>query len=354
MKLKINNLFSDEALTNYDLFIEKLKQLKESGHTTREILELVFQYYEKYVTYNYDQLQIVKMKSGDVGKPAFKCYQAYMDIVDRIDAINEVSKKGEETIESLIEKADKKPYSRDEAIKMLDEAFLKVEGRPLTDRNKELLFSNYGEFIHRPYEPMQRRKNGIISMVINEVIEHDEIVIPGGQYPPKYINGMLRDGVCSTYAGGFEKRICNDLEIKHMFVTGIGTTSHSWSLIFLPEEQRWTHFDMTMVKFYQDKWIKTHEPYIEQDWIAATTEEIFKMQPTREIHSINGKKCFFDKDNYEKLDINEFDSTILPSEIGKSTIDVPVTQKVEAQTSVNLDSQIHGLEEKQVESLDGE
>ena len=125
---------------------------------------------------------------------------------------------------------------------------------------------------------------------------------------------MLVDGVCSTYAHTFEKRICEDLEIKHMSVDGIGTTGHSWSLIYLPEEKRWAHFDMTMVKFYQDGWIKEHEPYTEQDWVVATTEEIFKMQPTREIHSIDGKKCYYDENNY-----SEFDSTVLSSKNGQGT-----------------------------------
>ena len=56
------------------------------------------------------------------------------------------------------------------------------------------------------------------------------------------------------------------------------------------------------LKFYQDRWIKDHSPYTEKDWIAATTEDIFKMQSTREIHSINGKSCFLNRDNYGDLE----------------------------------------------------
>ena len=61
--LKFDEIFTDEDISNYDLFIEKLKQLKESGHTTKEILGLIYQYYQKYVTYNYDELQIVKIQN---------------------------------------------------------------------------------------------------------------------------------------------------------------------------------------------------------------------------------------------------------------------------------------------------
>ena len=164
---------------------------------------------------------------------------------------------------------------------------------------------------------------------------------------------MLVDGVCGTYAHTFEKRICEDLGIEHMSVDGVGTTGHAWSLIYLPEEQRWGHFDMTMVKFYQDGWIKEHEPYTEQDWIAATTEEIFKMQPTRQIHSINGRKCHFDKDNYGEIDLSKFDSTILPEDIGKATTGIRQSKKEEAQNRVSKDVR---TQEKQREgvSIDGE
>ena len=113
---------------------------------------------------------------------------------------------------------------------------------------------------------------------------------------------------------------------------------------------------MTMVKFYQDEWIKEHEPYTEQDWIAATTEEIFKMQSTRRIDSINGEKHCFDKDNYGELDISEFDSTVLPEKIGETTIDVPFEQKEKAQAVLNRDVKEQELKENKRGgvSIDGE
>ena len=138
-----------------------------------------------------------------------------------------------------------------------------------------------------------------------------------------------------------------------MPVKGKGTTGHAWSLIYLLEEQRWAHFDMTMVKFYQDGWIKEHEPYTEQEWIAATTEEIFKMQPTRQIHSINGKDCYFNIDNYGELDLREFDSTILPEDICKATMGVRQCKKDEAQDRVGKDVRAQENQREGV-SIDGE
>ena len=156
---------------------------------------------------------------------------------------------------------------------------------------------------------------------------------------------MLQEGVCGDYSKGFEKKICEDLGIRHLTVTGVGTTGHGWSLIYLPEEQRWAHFDMTMVKFYQDGWIKEHEPYKEQDWVTATTEDIFKMQPTRRIESIGGKSCSYDKDNYSELDISKFDCTILPSEIGETVTGIGQKKKGESKARVIQDIKGEKLDE---------
>ena len=354
--LKFDEVFNDEDVSNYDLFVNKLKQQKENGHTTKEILGLIYQYYQKYVTYNYDQLQIVKIGRMEPDEPGFKCHTAFDSINDRIQKINNVSQKGKISLQQIIDSGElEKPYTLIEAMKLLDDAFMEVEGRPLTDRNKSLLFKSYGGIKHIPYKPAKPRSE-TQKIKIREILEHDEIIqAVASNYPPVYNKAMLIDGVCDEYAR-FEAKICRDLDIKHLRVEGVGTTGHAWSLIYLPEEQRWAHFDMTMVKFYQDEWIKEHEPYTEQDWIAATTEEIFKMQSTRRIDSINGKERCFDKDNYGELDISEFDSTILPEKIGETTIDVPFEQKEKAQAVLNRDVKEQELKENKREgvSRDGE
>ncbi len=302
--MEFDKIFNSEDVKDYNLFIEKLRQLKEKGCSTKDILYLIYQYYKKYVTYNYDQLQLVKLNRYEKDEPGSICEEAFEEIQKRIDMINEISRMTQKSPKEIVNSNEvDKPYSKEEAIELLDEAFLKVEGRKLTERNKERIFENYGKIIHIPYKPAGTR-----ILKTHEVLEHDEIrrLTRCPYYEPVYSNGMLIDGVCAEYKK-FEKKICKDLGIKHLEVSGIGTTGHGWSLIYLPEEQKWVHFDMTMVKFYQDGWIKNHEPYTMEDWIAASTSDIFKMQTTRKITEINGVKCYFDKDNYAELDISKFD-----------------------------------------------
>lgn len=285
--LNFDDIFTDEDISNYKLFIEKLKQLKQKGKTTRDILGIIFQYYKKYVTYNYDQMQIIKINNVHIHPEIEKVFR------------NNISHpKTTENIEQL----------KQSFINELNNVFMQIEGRPLTQRTINFLFGEYGMVVHhkaKRYEMFGEERT---------IDAYDEIkgVNIGKYFQAKYENGMLKEGICGDFAKEFEKRICIDLNIKHLTVEGRGTTGHAWSLIYLPEEDRWVHFDMTMVKFYQDEWIREHRPYTEEDWIAATTENIFKMQKSRQIHSINGKKCYFDKDNYRELDINAFDCTILP------------------------------------------
>ena len=245
-------------------------------------------------------MKLTRFGKDEIGS---KCAETFDRINKKILDINNISKHSQLSPNEIIEfDIVEKPYSKEKAIELLDEAFIKVEGRELTDRNKERLFQNYGNIIHIPYKPA--KKTGFYKT--DEVLEHDEIQwleIP--HYTPVYNNGMLVDGVCSEYRVFLEK-ICKDLGIKHLKVADIGTTGHTWTLIYLPEEQRWVHFDMTMVKFYQDGWIKEHEPDNMEDWVTASTGDIFKMQPTRKITEIGGKKCMFNKDNYQDLDMKKY------------------------------------------------
>lgn len=203
------------------------------------------------------------MNRCEKDESGYQCYKVGEAIRDRIAKFNNVARKGELSLREIIkmeefQSEEAKPLSKEEAIKLLDTAFINAEGRPLTGRNKERIFANYGSIKHIPYQ--KERKSGIFT--IREIKEHDEVMsIVTENYPAIYNNQMLIDGVCADYTE-FEAKICKDLGIEHRKVIGVGTTGHEWSLIYLEDEDKWVHFDMTMVKFYQDRWIREHEPYI--------------------------------------------------------------------------------------------
>ena len=294
-------MLDNNKINDYETFIGWLKKLKDSGAiTTVQILEILYLYYKDNVTYNYDLLQYVKLTDTDKSSPSSECNKVFNDIECKVDEFNyEMRKKGCHLTKEMIDNAIKegKIFSREEATKKLDEVFRKVEGRALTERNKEKYLSHYYDIIHHPYRAAQ--PNSILFK--NEELEHSTmkgIALSG--YDPVYKNGMLIDGVCAHYVM-FEEKICKDLGIKHKTIRGIGTTGHTWSMIYLPEENKWVHFDMTMARFYLGNWIKNHDPYKPENWICASTEEIFEMQPSRIIKEVGGKHCNIDKNNPEKL-----------------------------------------------------
>ena len=283
---------------DYSAFISSLRELKKDGATTRQLLEKLYEYYKWHVTYNYDQLQIVKLGDYNTNSPSSQCAQVYDEIMGKIRELNdEMRTTGTHITKEMIEEAIRagRILSQNEASSKLDEIFEKVEGRPLSSRNKERCIAGYYNIIYSPYKPA---KNGLIK--VNESPEYSYMCgVSRAGYQPVYRNGMLIDGVCSEYAN-FESKVCGDLGIKHKIIKGVGTTGHSWSMVYLPEEERWVNFDMTMVRFYLDNWLK-NQPYRPEDWICATTEDMFKMQPTRKILKVGSMQCNIDSSNTEKL-----------------------------------------------------
>lgn len=283
---------------DYNTFITNLRTMKIEGATTRQILEKLYDYYKWHVTYNYDQLQIVKLGDYNTTSPSFRCSMVYDEIMEKINELNaEMKKNGTHITKEMIEEAVKQGriFSRNEACSKLDEIFEEIEGRPLSRRNKERCVDEYYNIVHSPYKPAQ---NGLFKT--KESPEHSYMRgLNRAGYQPVYRNGMLIDGVCSEFVN-FESRIYNDLGIKHHRVEGVGTTGHAWSMVYLPEEKRWINFDMTMARFYLDNWLKTQD-YRPEDWICATTDDMFKMQPTRKVLKIDSNQCNVDASNIEKL-----------------------------------------------------
>lgn len=294
----IDNSYQRTREMDYSAFISSLRELKKDGATTRQLLEKLYEYYKWHVTYNYDQLQIVKLNDYNTNSPSSQCAQVYDEIMEKIGELNdEMRTTGTHITKEMIEESIRtgRILSKNEASSKLDEIFEKVEGRPLSSRNKERCIDDYYSIIYSPYKPA---KNGFIK--INESPEYSYMHgLSRKGYQPVYRNGMLIDGVCSEYVN-FESKVCGDLGIKHKRIEGIGTTGHAWSMVYLPEEEQWVNFDMTMARFYLDNWLK-NQPYRPEEWICATTQDMFKMQPTRKIFKVGSKQCNIDSSNAEKL-----------------------------------------------------
>lgn len=110
---------------NYEQFIKTLSSLS----STKEVLVALFNYFKDYVSYNYDELQVVK-------------YQRYEN--EYLRAVSDLIAKN---------KDNKSAEFASYLMKCLNEAFLKVEGRPLSPRNKIEWFKNFGKVVHHDAQP---------------------------------------------------------------------------------------------------------------------------------------------------------------------------------------------------------
>ncbi len=299
-------------MVNYENFINYLKQLNSS----EEVIIALYNYFKSNVQYDYDLLQWHKVSRNG--------HYNLEKITSLLERYNSIYSYNEADFESKINQIDLEK-EKENAIKILDEAFIELENRPLSNKVKEKLFDKWGTIEH--VEPKPKNPNSrIVKVDASDGKPYDKLLFFGEHFleqsivfPPQYTNGLLIKGVCSDYAKWMNK-ICNELNIPSYEVVGKGTADHHWNMIYIKEQNKWVHFDMTCVRFYLDNFAKDFgNP---DKWVFASTEDIFKMQPKREIHilkDIDGNTIFegnINKDNYQEFE--NFELSELQNRLGRS------------------------------------
>ena len=297
---------------NYENFIEYLKQMDN----TEEVIIAVYNYFKTNVNYDYDFLQWHKI--------FYAHHYNFEKIINLRKNYKTIYSYDESNFEKMINVLDI-DKEKEHAIKVLDEFFMENENRPLSDKVKEKLFDKWGTIEH--IEPkLQNSNSRIVKIDASSGKPYDKLLFFGNHllhqsiaFPPEYNNGLLKKGVCAEYAEWINK-IYNELNIPCYEVVGKGTADHHWNLIYIKEENKWVHFDMTCVRFYLDNFTRNFgEP---DKWVFASTEDIFKMQPKREIHSVKdyeGNIVFegkITKENYNVFE--EFELNELCNKLGRS------------------------------------
>lgn len=295
---------------NYENFIEYLKNL----YDTEEVLIALYNYFKDNVKYDYDLLQYYRIirarKEG---------YEKIYKIIENYPSMNSYNEVNfDEKIKEINLEEEK-----ENVIKILNDAFLELENRPLSDNVKKILFKEWGKI--ELVSPNPTNPNSKIVKLGGEkpykrlLFFGNNMFSPQTAFPPQYKEGLLKKGVCANYADWIQK-ICKDLNIPCYEVVGKGTAAHHWNLIYIKEQDRWVHFDMTCVRFYLDNFNKNFgEP---DKWVFASTETIFRMQPKREIHSVNdieGNVIFegkITKENYNEFE--DFEMNELWDKLGRS------------------------------------
>lgn len=223
-----------KAFKNYNEFVDFLNSL----NNVEEKLYYIYQYFRNYVSYDYDNLQLVKIMRGDVKK-----------LADIRDFANETSRTS---------------FNKRRILEMLDNLLYQQSGTILSDNVIDIIFKNY-----------ELEKESALNFDLNN---------------SRFYNGLLQRGICSDYAQWINK-LCNDVGLVSYVVYGYSSTAHAWNVIYDSNNKKWINFDMTMVKFCNDSFAGNNY-YDAEGWSCLSTEEMFLKQPNRKICYLSNGTVF--------------------------------------------------------------
>lgn len=232
-------------LKKYNEFVDFLNSL----NTVEEKLYYVYQYFRDFVSYDYDNLQLVKIVRSDDKKLAY--------------------------IQDFANKTSRTPFNKRRILEMLDNLLYQQDGTILSDGVIDIIFKNY-----------ELEDGNALNFDLNN---------------SRFYNGLLQKGICSDYAQWINK-LCNDIGLTSCIVYGYSSTAHAWNVVYDPDNKKWINFDMTMVEFCNNNFAGNFYKNAEK-WAFASTKEMFLMQPKRKIVSLSTGKVFFPPIDYSNYSL---------------------------------------------------
>ena len=173
-------------------------------------------------------------------------------------------------------------------------------------------------------------------------------------FPPEFENGLITNGVCEDYTD-YLVPILKKAGIEAHAVIGTSELGHAW--VMIKDGDKYKSIDLTRAVFIRDGFLGIPKEQTSEDWIYSNIEDIFKMQETRSISSIDGKKLpyvingqSYDETDFMKImEEYEIGESGLKNGITKEKIDSIAKQKEVAMEDENSDEVIAEIEGKSKE-----
>ena len=201
-----------------------------------------------------------------------------------LQKIIDIRNKYNLNIESDVEKY------KEEIIRLIHAEYInKIKNRSLRKLFSKILKE---EIIKRSFVPVYINDKEYLFDITWMIFENQKDNAERNGY---YHNGLLRNGVCRHYAS-FTKKVLSKLGFNITNVVGKSGLIHEWNMIIIGNEIRF--IDMAREIHLRNK-IKNYN-YKKGDWFLITIEDLFKLEPERDIREINGIKLdtYITKDNY--------------------------------------------------------
>lgn len=170
-------------------------------------------------------------------------------------------------------------------------------------RNDTLVAQAVDEVVEKVEEGLREKTsiNGIeVNYDISKVLT-DFFIEPKKYFPPEYSNGLITNGVCEDYTK-YLVPLLQKAGIEAHEVYGTSVLGHAW--VIVKDGDKYKSVDLTRAVAIRDGFLGIPPEQTMDDWIYSDVEDIFKMQKTRTIREIDGKKLPYviDGENYDEVD----------------------------------------------------
>ena len=142
----------------------------------------------------------------------------------------------------------------------------------------------------------------------------DFILEPKKFFPPQLKNGLITNGVCEDYTN-YLVPLLQKAGIEAHGVEGTSELGHAW--VIIRDGDKYKSIDLTRAVFIRDGFLGIPKEQTSEDWLYSNIEDIFKMQETRSISKIDGKKLPY-VINGQSYDETDFMKIMEEYEIGES------------------------------------
>lgn len=305
---------NNTSIKSYDELIQIAKRFSSQ----EEQIYFVVKFLAENVKYDYKKLLIAYCMTGvkeykysyeELEEDSYYTQLVRNELKNNlpVGVIKLVSTEGTNSIIQRIQENSCSFKEQDEAIEYLLDIWQNIilpEMQLHTDNEKILLemqeeyFQEGNKFLRGPIKVKNKEGKESFAFydLLNLIANENERLVK--RYVPEEENGLLRKGVCEDYSK-FLCKVLTDLGIENYSVDGISELGHAWNLIRTNDGEI-KSIDLTREVFIRDNY--AHVPEEQKGkWILTDLKDMFDMQETRQIHSINEKKIIVTAKNYQEM-----------------------------------------------------
>lgn len=285
-------------------FIEIMKRL-----TDEEKFAFLYDYFYKNVDYNYYEWLFGEFSGVDYYEAEYIDYKGelnpnggHMKLCELTNVTyfntKDIQRKNKLLFQEIIKIRDSIDFNSAASIEEYKERVIKLFNNEFFDNIeseeiREKLFTIFKEkILDRSLVPLPFENYKVLYDITWMAFKSFEEDYSSGK--GTYYNGLIRKGVCRHFSA-FIKEVLDELGVHNVEITGISESLHAWNMVLINGEIRF--IDITKEIHLRNGAMKG---FNKGDFYLISIEELFKLEPDRDIRKLDGKKLdtIITKNNY--------------------------------------------------------